>query len=106
MRDMKKFTSKQISHELELDGERLFLYVMRKAGEREKGNRNYKVWQDEYHPQIIYTDKVCRQKLEYMHDNPIHKGFVDKPEGWLYSSARNYVLGDHSVIEVELLQML
>jgi len=56
--------------------------------------------------QIIYTDKVCQQKLEYMHNNPVVKGFVSKPEHWLYSSARNYILDDDSVLKVELLEML
>ncbi|MFQ6114904.1 MAG: hypothetical protein ACE5NG_12620 [bacterium] len=80
-------------------GQKLFLHVFKKAAEREKGKRDYKVWQDEYHPQIIYTDQVCRQKLEYMHNNPVVKGFVDTPEYWLYSSARNYILGDDSVLK-------
>ncbi|MFQ5677416.1 MAG: hypothetical protein ACE5G1_16125 [bacterium] len=45
-------------------------------------------------------------KLKYMHDNPIRKGFVEKPEDWLFSSARNYVVEDHSIVKVELLQMI
>ena len=106
MRDMKKFTSKQISKALSADNQRLFLYVFQKAAEREKGERNYKIWQDEYHPQIIYSERVCRQKLQYMHNNPVEKGFVDQPEFWRYSSARNYILGDHSVLKVELLHLL
>jgi len=84
----------------------LSLYVFKKAAENEKGKRKYRVWQDEYHPKIIYTDAVCRQKLTYMHDNPVRKGFVKKSEFWLYSSAMNYILDDNSVLKVELLQML
>ena len=106
MRDMKKFTSKEISSQLERDGQNLSRYIFKKAAESEKGKRKYKVWQDEYHPKIIYTDAVCRQKLRYMHDNPVRKGFVKKPEFWLYSSAMNYILDDNSVLKVELLQML
>ena len=29
------------------------------------------------------------QKLEYIHLNPVKPGFVDEPEHWRYSSARN-----------------
>lgn len=105
MRDMKKFTSLQISKELENDNQKLYLHVFKKAAEPEKGKRNYKIWQDEYHPQIIYTDKVCRQKLAYMHNNPVRKGFVDKPECWLYSSARNHILSDDGALNIELLEM-
>ena len=106
MRDMKKFTSLEISKELESDNQKLLLHVFKKAAEPEKGKRNYKIWQDEYHPQIIYADKVCRQKLAYMHNNPVRKGFVDKPECWYYSSARNYILGDDVALNIELLEML
>jgi len=106
MRDMKKFTSKEISSQLEKDGQSLSLYVFKKADEQEKGKRKYKVWRDEYHPQIIYTDSVCRQKLRYMHDNPVRKGLVEKSECWLYSSARNYILDDDSVLNSERLEML
>ncbi len=106
MRDMKKYTSKEISLRLESDGQKLFLYVLMKAAEGEKGRRKYKVWQDEYHPQLVYSDSVCYQKLEYMHNNPLRKGFVEMPEDWVYSSARNYAVGDHSILKVELLQLI
>jgi len=41
-----------------------------------------------------------------MHNNPLRKGFVEKPEDWVYSSARNYAVGDPSILKVELLQMI
>jgi len=105
MRDFKKYTSKAISAELEKDNRRLESYVFRKAAEREKETQQYKVWQSAFHPQLVYTPKVFRQKLEYVHLNPVRKGFVEKPEYWAYSSARNYVLADHSVIQVELVEL-
>jgi len=30
------------------------------------------------------------QKLEYIHNNPVKAGIVEKPEDYLYSSARDY----------------
>ncbi|HYF68124.1 MAG TPA: hypothetical protein VD884_08310 [Ohtaekwangia sp.] len=30
------------------------------------------------------------QRLEYIHLNPVAIGFVDVPEAWVYSSARDY----------------
>jgi putative transposase len=38
-----------------------------------------------------------------MHENPVRKGYVEMPEHWKYSSARNYLLDDHSIIRVESL---
>ena len=31
------------------------------------------------------------QKLEYMHFNPVKRGYVALPEHWRYSSASNYL---------------
>ena len=31
---------------------------------------------------------------------PIQKGFVEKPEDWKYSSARNWILEDDSIIKI------
>ena len=47
--------------------------------------------------------QMLRQKLDYIHCNPVKRGYVAAPEHWLYSSARNYMLGDHSIIELDLL---
>jgi hypothetical protein len=33
---------------------------------------------------------MMTQKLEYMHLNPVRRGYVDDPVHWRYSSARNY----------------
>jgi len=38
-----------------------------------------------------YHEDVLRQKLEYIHYNPVRIGLVDRPEDWRYSSARNYL---------------
>ena len=39
---------------------------------------------------MIQSDAMMRQKIEYMHYNPVRRGYVDLPEQWRYSSARNY----------------
>jgi len=31
-----------------------------------------------------------RQKPDYIHHNPVKRGYVDQPEHWRYSSARNH----------------
>jgi hypothetical protein len=37
--------------------------------------------------------------LDYIHQNPVKRGYVDHPEHWRYSSARNYA-GQEALIEV------
>ena len=33
---------------------------------------------------------ALQQKLDYIHDNPVRAGFVEKEEDWLYSSAGDF----------------
>ena len=38
----------------------------------------------------ITIDEIMYQKVEYIHNNPVRRGYVDDPCHWRYSSARNY----------------
>jgi putative transposase len=64
-----------------------------------KTESQYQVWEEGSHPQLIESETVMRQKLDYIHQNPVKRGYVDLPEHWRYSSARNY-LGQEGLIEV------
>ena len=55
-----------------------------------KADRDYQLWEEGSHPQMIEDETVLRQKLEYIHQNPVKRGYVDDPIHWRYSSARNY----------------
>jgi len=64
-----------------------------------KNDRYYQFWQEGVHPEWIQNDEMMRQKIEYIHYNPVKRGYVDKPEHWCYSSARCY-LGLEGLFEV------
>jgi putative transposase len=53
-----------------------------------KHDREYQCWEEGSHPQLIQNEEMLRQKLDYIHFNPVKRGYVDKPEHWRYSSAR------------------
>jgi len=55
-----------------------------------KSDRAYQFWQECVHPEWIQSDEMMRQKIEYIHLNPVKRGYVDQAEHWRYSSARNY----------------
>jgi len=57
---------------------------------RHKVESRYQLWQEGSHPQQIQGEEMMRQKLEYIHNNPVKRGYVDEPVHWRYSSARNY----------------
>jgi REP element-mobilizing transposase RayT len=103
LRDFKRHTSKKISELLiELNNQRLLKYFATTAGFIGKGN-DYKIWQQGSHPEPIFSEKFLLQKLNYVHQNPVRKGFVDKPEYWVFSSARNYSTGDQSILTIDFL---
>lgn len=79
------------------------LRVFQRAAVEEGRGNKYKVWQTGFHPVYIVTDEFYSEKLDYIHHNPVSSGLVREPEEWVYPSARNYILGDHSIIEVEFL---
>ena len=53
----------------------------------------HQVWQEGSYPQLITGDDMLRQKIQYIRDNPVRRGWVEAPEHCLYSSARNFVPG-------------
>ena len=57
---------------------------------RHKSDRRFQLWQEGSHPKVIETEAMTRQKLEYIHNNPVKRGYVSDPTHWRYSSARNY----------------
>jgi putative transposase len=57
---------------------------------RHRKDRQYQFWQEGVHPKRLQDIKMMHQKIEYIHLNPVRKGYVDKPELWLYSSARDF----------------
>jgi len=86
----KSYTARQlIDHLKECHAERL-LKQMAFFCKSHKHDRKYQCWEEGSHPQLIQNEEMLRQKLDYIHFNPVKRGYVDKPEHWRYSSARNY----------------
>jgi REP element-mobilizing transposase RayT len=57
---------------------------------RHKIDQAFQLWQEGSHPEQIQNDEMMWQKIEYIHNNPLRRGYVDDPTHWRYSSARNY----------------
>jgi putative transposase len=53
-------------------------------------NVNYQFWRQDNQPKELYSPSFTVQKLNYMHNNPVKAGLVEKAEDYLYSSAGNY----------------
>jgi putative transposase len=103
IRDFKKYTSGQICTAIEKNNvesrKAWMLDIFRSAARKSKKHTKYKFWQNEYHPIELSDNKMMDQKLDYIHENPVKEGIVEKPEDYLYSSARDYA-GIKGLLEI------
>ncbi len=100
MRDFKKFTCFAIRKRLELDGRQNELEKLRENA-ADNVRQVFKLWQDRFDDLMITQHDTLMTKINYIHGNPVKSGLASEPNAWKYSSARNYYLGDHSVIRVD-----
>jgi REP element-mobilizing transposase RayT len=103
LRDYKQYTSRKITETLRQRGKVQILSLFKSAAKHAGRSNQYKVWQSSSHPQLMDYDEKLFQKTEYIHHNPVRKGFVEDPENWAYSSARNYISNGASIIEIQKL---
>jgi REP element-mobilizing transposase RayT len=101
-RDMARFkshTARQVLNYLVEKKVRMVLDQLAFYKKAHKGDRGYQFWQEGVHPEVIKDRDMMRERIEYIHNNPVQRGYVDEPEHWRYSSARNYA-GDDGLLDV------
>ena len=104
IRDFKKHTAKKVVQAIQDNPQESrkewLLWMFEKAG-KEKGKCKYlSTLATSHKPIELWTDKVIKQKIDYIHNNPVVSGFVTYPVDWKYSSARNYQ-GDHTILQID-----
>jgi putative transposase len=97
--DFKSFTARTIIEFFKNNHVYHILKQLEHARIQHKKDRTYQLWQEGSHPELIQGDEMMRQKIEYIHNNPVKRGYVDDPTHWRYSSARNYA-GQEGLLEV------
>lgn len=100
IRRFKSYTARRIIDHLQIRNARQLLDLLALFKRVHKVQSEHQFWEEGSHPQRIETEEVMRQKLDYVHQNPVKRGFVDLPEHWRWSSARNYA-GLDGLIEVD-----
>jgi len=90
IRNYKSYTAKEMLNFLKKDERKWIIYLMEHYKKQYKTESRYQFWQEGSHPKLIQSLEMLRQKIEYIHFNPVKRGLVLEPEDWLYSSARNF----------------
>jgi len=105
MRDMKKFTARQILQSITEDIEsrrEWMLYIFRYVGEKNANNEIYQFWQQDNKPIELYSAKFIDQKINYVHENPVNAGIVENAQDYCWSSAKDYC-GGKGLLDIELI---
>ncbi|WP_218597968.1 transposase [Polaribacter sp. NJDZ03] len=104
LRDFKKHTAKKIIEAIKNNPQEsrkeLLLWLFEKAGKEKANVTKYQFWQHHNKPIELWSEKVIKQKIDYIHNNPIELGFVTNSIDWKYSSARNFQ-DDHTILEID-----
>ena len=95
LRDFKKFTSQTIIKTIEENKQESrqhwMLWLFKETDAAVKVT--YQFWKPDNHPEICYKLPFMWQKLDYIHNNPLRAGLVNKAEDYVHSSAADYVFG-------------
>ena len=100
MRKFKSFTARGIIKLLQEMGRVSWLEDFKVFRKAHKKDQRYQVWQEGFHPKAIMNEAMLLQKIEYVHNNPVRRGYVDCPEHWRYSSSRQYA-GEEGLVPIE-----
>lgn len=107
VRDMKKFTSKQIIKAITKNPEESrkewMLNIFSYAGTGNKNNKDYQFWKQDYHPVELTTNEMLLQRLGYLHENPVRSGLVWEAWHYKYSSAIDYYMNEKGLLPIEQL---
>jgi REP element-mobilizing transposase RayT len=105
IRDFKRFTSKKIleaiQHNPESRREWLldkFSYHARRTGRAKK----YKLWKDDNHAIYLDNATMTKQRIDYIHQNPVMAMTVANQEDYLLSSASVYAGSRQALVRISL----
>ncbi|TCI85058.1 REP-associated tyrosine transposase [Tenacibaculum sp. M341] len=104
LRDFKRYTSKKMIEAIQNNPyesrKEWLLFMFERAGTKQRNVNKYQFWQHHNKPIELWSEKVIKQKIDYIHNNPVKSGFVTSPEDWKYSSAKNFQ-EDNTVLRID-----
>ena len=108
VRDLKKYTSKQIIKAIQENPTESrkdwMLNIFSYAGKSNNNNKDFQFWKQDYHPIELNTAPKLKERLDYLHENPVRSGLVWEPWHYKYSSAIDYYTNEHGLLKIEHLQ--
>ncbi|SFV90444.1 Transposase and inactivated derivatives [hydrothermal vent metagenome] len=100
MAKFKRHTARELLRLLQRENVKTILDQLAFYKKVHKSDRQYQVWQEGLQPKLIQSDTMMISKINYIHQNPVKRGYVDDASHWRYSSARDYE-GEEGLLEIE-----
>jgi len=100
MHKFKSFTAKELLKLLQQKNITTILEQLAFYKKAHKMQTEYQVWQEGIHAKLINSESMMIEKINYIHNNPLKRGYVDEASHWRYSNARDYE-GVSGLLEVE-----
>jgi putative transposase len=86
--EFRKFTGNKLANYIDKTlSESLSLVIRSKV----LNDRIRQVWRPGWHAEGLASEAFLLQKMHYIHENPVRKGFVKSPEHWIHSSAGYWI---------------
>ena len=102
MAKFKRHTARKLIMLLQKENVKTILEQLIFYKKAHKSDRPYQLWQEGIQPKLIQSDSMMTSKINYIHHNPVKRGYIDEAAHWRYSSARDYE-GTRGLLEVERL---
>ncbi len=90
IKKFKSFTAKKIINLLQAYNVQTILDQLAFYKKAHKTQSDYQLWQEGFAPKLIQNDAMMLERINYIHLNPVKRGYVDDAKHWRYSSARDY----------------
>lgn len=106
LRDFKSAVGFQIVEWLKSENqERVLLRLAVSQSHRRRKDARYAVWQRDSYLTPLLSERIIRQKLRYIHDNPVRAGLASAPADYPYSSAGVYAGRGATGVKIDLLDV-
>jgi putative transposase len=69
----------------------------------ERGADSGAFWERRFYDFNVWSGKKVKEKLEYMHANPVVRGLVKHPRDWPWSSWSHYAKGEEGLLRIDIL---
>ncbi len=101
IKKFKSYTAKALLRLLQENRAKTILEQLAFYKKAHKTETTYQIWQEGSAFKLIQSEAMMIERINYIHNNPVKRGYVDEAVHWRYSSARNYEGNGEGLIYVE-----